>query len=184
MSPRRRDGAALGALALVVVGGVWAVPNVAGPAFVDVQLIATPVAGEPGAGQRLITLGDGPTMVAVAIRISISIEGRYPLPVVVPWTDPPLRVELQAQPDEGVGSTVWTLTGSAAELEGGADSPDGPAGRGLVLIRPGWIELAIGSSDGSRLVDDAGADLAVGRYVLQAWAFDIASATLPLEILD
>jgi hypothetical protein len=184
MRERRRVGAALIGVALLAVGTVWAIPNLAGRAFVEVRLVAWPAAGEPGWSQRRILLGGGPATVAGAIRLAVRIEGRYPLPVVVEATDPPLRIELRAQGEDGASRTVWSVTGTAAALEEGADSPDGPAVGKPVLIRPGELELPVGPALGVRLTDGADAGLAVGNYVLQAWAFGIPSGILQLTLLD
>ena len=184
MRERRRAGAALIGVALLAVATVWAIPNLAGRAFVEVRLVASPSAGEPGWSQRRILLGDGPATVAGAIRLAVRIEGRYLLPVVVEATDPPLRVELRAQLEDGTSRTVWIVSGSAAELEQGGDSPDGPAAGRAVLVRPGPLDLPIGPAGGIGLQDASGGDLPAGRYVLQAWAFDIPSGSLQLTLLD
>jgi hypothetical protein len=184
MSPRRRAGVALGALALVAVGAGWAVPNLAGSAFVDVRLVAAPVPGKPSASQRHVVLDGGPSALAGAIMLTVRIHGGYPLPVVIRSTDPPLRVELRAQLEDGTSRTVWIVSGSAAELEQGGDSPDGQAAGRAVLIRPGPRDLPIGPAGGIGLQDASGTDLPAGRYVLQAWAFGIPSGGLQLTLLD
>ena len=180
---RRRAGAIVLAALLLVAIGVWAIPNTAGRAFVDVRLIVTPVSDEPGA-ERQIALGGAAPTLASSLKLAIRIDGRYLLPVVVPRTDPPLRVELRDDGDDGRSTTIWSVAGSAAELEDGGDSPDDPALGRPVLVRPGALDMAIGPADGMALVDPEGAPLAAGAYVLQAWAFGIPSETLSLVVAD
>lgn len=181
---RRRAGAVLLAAALAVAIGVWAIPNMAGRAFVDVRLIATPVSGEPSS-QRQIALGGAPPTLATALKLEIRIEGRYFLPVVVPTrSSPPLKVELRADLGDGQSASIWSVTGSAAELEDEGDSPDGPDATGLVLVRSGQLDLPIGPAEGVALADASSGPLAAGDYVLQAWAFGIPSATLSLVVAE
>ena len=179
--PRR--AAAIGAaIALVAFGLTWALPNIAGRTFVAVRIVATPVTDGPSP-ERIVVVGASEAMLASGLRLAIRVEGTYPLPVVVTSAQPPLRVELRALLAGGATQVVWRLAGSAAELETGADSDDG-SGDGAILVRPGHIDLAIGPPDGQAFEDDAGGGLADGRYVLQAWAFEIASGPLAVTLLD
>ena len=178
--PRR--AAAIGAaIALGAFGLTWALPNIAGRTFVAVRIVATPVTDGPSP-ERIVVVGASEAMLASGLRLAIRVEGTYPLPVVVTSAQPPLRVELRAMLAGGATRVVWRLVGSAAELETGADS-DG-SGDGAILVRPGHIDLAIGPLDGQPFEDDAGGGLAAGRYVLRAWAFEIASGPLAVTLLD
>jgi hypothetical protein len=183
MTIRRRAGVALALVALVIGIVVWAVPNLAGPALVGVRLLVTPVAGETGARERRVTVDGGDPVDAGALRLVIRLEGHYPLPVVVEGTNPPLRVELLAPAAGGGWRTLWALTGSAAELETGSDSPDGP-GSPVIAVWPGALDLTIGPESGIALRDDAAADLPAGTYRLQAWALGIQSDPVSLTVSD
>ena len=170
------------AVAVAILG--WGVPNLAGPAFIEVQLVAVPIAGSAVAPPRTIILGDGKPVLASRLRFDVRVDGRYFLPLIVGATGAPLRVELRTRSEDGSARLVWGLEGSAAALEEGADSPDGPTSSRAYLVRTGPTDLPIGPADGAALLDAAGRPLDPGRYDLRAVAFGVASAPLQMVLVD
>ena len=181
----RRAAGAVAALAITVIAVIgWAIPNMAGPAMLDVQLVALPVSGAGGATDRTIVLGGTAATGASNLRLAVRVTNRYPLPVTVDGTPTPLRVELRSRNADGTSALIWAVEGSSATLEEGDDSPDGPTTSRAYLVSPGITELAIGPAEGVRLVDGAGNPLKAGRYDLRASAFGVGSGLLPMVILD
>jgi hypothetical protein len=171
------------ALGAVAVFG-WGIPNLAGPALIDVQLIALPVHVAGAAPDRTIVLGGTPAAGAANIRLAVRVTGRYVLPVTVGAGTTPLRVELRSRQADGTSTLIWAIEGSAAVLEEGDDSPDGLSTSRAYVILPGLVDMPIGPADGAPLLDGNGHPLKAGRYDLRAIAFGVASGLLPMVILD
>lgn len=169
-------------LAVVVIG--WGIPNLAGPALIDVQLIALPVSGAGAATDRTIVLGGTEATNAANLKLTVRVSGKYVLPVTVGAGTTPLRVELRFRDPDGTSKLIWAIEGSAAVLEEGDDSPDGVSTTRAYLIVPGSMDMPIGPTDGARLLDGDGKPLDAGRYDLRAVAFGVASGLLPMVILD
>ena len=182
---RRRVVALVAAVAIgaVAVFG-WGIPNLAGPALIDVQLIALPVPGAGAATDRTIVLGGTPAAGAAKLKLAVRVTGRYVLPVTVGAGTTPLRVELRSREPDGTSKLIWAIEGSAAVLEEGDDSPDGLSTSRAYLIVPGSMDMPIGPADGARLLDGDGNPLKAGRYDLRAIAFGVASGLLPMVIVD
>lgn len=162
----------------------WGIPNLAGPALIDVQLIALPVSRAGAATDRTIVLGGTEASGATNLKLAVRVTGRYPLPVTVGATTVPLRVELRSREGDGTSKLIWAIDGSAAILEQGDDSPDGVSTSRAYVVAPGSLELPIGPTEGVRLIDGGGNPLKAGRYDLRAIAFGVASGLLPMVILD
>lgn len=184
MTPRRvfAAGAVVAIIAVSVIG--WGVPNLAGPMLLDVQLVAQPTSGGGAATDRTIILGGTAATPAANLQLAVRVTNRYPLPVTVGATSLPLRVELRSMHTDGSSTLVWAIEGSAAVLEAGDDSPDGPSTAHAYLVVPGSTDFAIGQDGGVRLLDAAGNPLAAGRYDLRAFAFGVGGGLLPMVILD
>lgn len=184
MTPRRAVAlvASVAIVTTAVIG--WGIPNLAGPALIDVQLIAFPVTGSGGATDRTIVLGGTSATGAANLKLVVRVTGRYPLPVTLGATTVPLRVELRSREADGTSKLIWAIEGSAAILEQGDDSPDGVSTSRAYVVAPGSLELPIGPTEGVRLIDGDGNPLKAGRYDLRAVAFGVASGLLPMVILD
>ena len=169
-------------VAVAVFG--WGIPNLAGPALIDVQLIALPVSGAGAATDRTIVLGGTEATGAANLQLTVRVTGKYFLPVTVGAGTTPLRVDLRFRDPDGTSKLIWAIDGSAAVLEEGDDSPDGLSTSRAYLILPGSMAMPIGPLDGVRLLDGDGNPLAAGRYDLRAIAFGVTSGLLPLVIVD
>lgn len=172
------------AVTLVAFVAVWGLPNVAGSRFVAVRVAAVAIGSGQGEAARKLVLGNGPSTSAGALRVVIGVDGRYPTPVVVAWTNPPLRLEIVAVQADGTTRTVATFTASSPMFETGADSPTETVDDAVVVIRPGLVELPIGPPSGTPLTDSSGEPLPAGAYLLQGWALGIKSQPLPLTVLE
>lgn len=181
----RRVVALISSVAIVAVAVLgWGIPNLAGPALIDVQLIALPVSGAGAATDRTVVLGGTEATNAANLKLTVRVTGKYFLPVTVGAGTTPLRVELRFRDADGSSTLIWAVEGSAAMLEEGDDSPDGVSTSRAYLIAPGSMDMPIGPIDGVRLLDADGRPLDVGRYDLRAIAFGVASGLLPMVILD
>lgn len=174
--------AAVAALASIAVLG-WGLPNVAGPALIEVRLVVTATIG-PAAPRRTVVLGSNAPVTATSIRLAIRVTGRYFLPVTVSGSAEPLRVELRTRAPDGSSELVWAIEGSAEPVDGGTDSPDGSSVARAYVIEPGSIDLPVGSPAGAALLDADGLPLEPGSYDLRAVAFGVASGTLPFVVVD
>lgn len=179
---RATRGAAIAILAAVAVLG-WGLPNVAGPALIEIRLVAAGMV-VPAAPVRTVVIGGGGSVTATSLRLAVRVTGTYFLPVTVGGGGEPLRVELRSHAPDGSSVLVWTVTGGAETLGRGDDSPDGPSGSRAYLVDPGTIELQIGPPEGVALLDGSGLPLEPGRYDLRAVAFGVASGVIPLSIAD
>lgn len=181
----RRLVALISSVAIVAVAVIgWGIPNLAGPALIDVQLIALPVSGAGAATDRTIVLGGTEATGAANLKLTVRVTGKYFLPVTVGAGTTPLRVELRFRDPDGTSKLIWAVDGSAAVLEEGDDSPDGLSTSRAYLILPGSMDMPIGPLEGVRLLDGDGNPLAAGRYDLRAIAFGVAGGLLPMVILD
>ena len=181
----RRLVALISSVAIVAVAVIgWGIPNLAGPALIDVQLIALPVSGSGAATDRTIVLGGTEATGAAKLRMTVRVTGKYLLPVTVGASTTPLRVELRFRNPDGTSTLVWAIEGSAAVLEEGDDSPDGVSTSRAYLIVPGSMDMPIGPIDGVRLLNGDGGPLQAGRYDLRAIGFGVSSGLLPMVILD
>ncbi|MEO8469626.1 MAG: hypothetical protein ABI573_08175 [Chloroflexota bacterium] len=181
----RRLVALISAVATVAVAVIgWGIPNLAGPALVDVQLIALPASGAGATTDRTIVLGGTEASRAASVKLAVRVTGKYVLPVTVGAGSMPLRVELRFRNPDGTSKLIWAIEGSAAVLEEGDDSPDGVSTSRAYLIAPGSMDMPIGPIEGVRLLDGDGLPLDAGRYDLRAIAFGVTSGLLPMVILD
>jgi hypothetical protein len=179
---RGARGAAVAVLAIIALLG-WGLPNVAGPALIEVRLVVAATVG-PAAPQRTVVVGNGSPVTATSVRLAIRVTGRYFLPVTVSGGAEPLRVELRSHTPDGTSVLVWAVEGSAASLDGDADSPDGPSVSRAYAIDPGSIDLPLGPPGGVALLDGDGLPLDPGSYDLRAVAFGVSSGSLSLVIVD
>lgn len=173
--------AAVAVLVIVALFG-WGLPNVAGPALIEVRLVAAATIG-PAAPRRNVVIGSGASVTATSIRFAIRVTGRYFLPVTVSGGAEPLRVELRSTAPDGSSVLVWAIEGSAASLDGGTDSPDGSSISRAYVVDPGSIDLPLGPPGGVALLDADGLPLDPGSYDLHAVAFGVASGVLSLVIV-
>jgi hypothetical protein len=180
---RRRWGiVALVLVALVVITG-WAIPNLAGSALIEVRLVATPTVAT-GAGTRTVVVGGGQPGSATNLLLSVRITNRYVLPLTIGGGTEPLRIDLRARSADGTSRLVWTIQGSSAGLEPDGESPDGNPASRAYLIDVGTTDYPVGPDGGVALTDGTGQPLQPGSYELRAYAFGVASGSLPVGIVE
>jgi hypothetical protein len=177
---RRRWGlAALLLVAVVAITG-WAIPNLAGPALIEVRLVATPTVASD-AGVRTVVVGGGQPGSATNLLLSVRITNRYVLPLTIGGDPEPLRVDLRARSADGTSTLVWSIRGSSAGLEPDGESPGGNPASRAYLINVGTTDYPVGPDGG---VAGAGRPLEPGSYELRAYAFGVASGALPVGIVE
>ncbi len=169
---------AVGAIALVAV---WAVPNMAGRVFVQVRAVATARTATSGPS---LAIAGSPAVRAAAIEISIDVENRYPLSVVLGAGPMAFRAAAYRRDASGRLNRVWGVGVGDATAEEGSDSPVGGGSAGGAFVVSSGVtrhSIANGSS-AFGLVDATGASLPAGVYYLRVWAYGIGSALVPLSL--
>jgi hypothetical protein len=172
--------AAAVAIAAVAVP-VWALPNVAGPAFVRVRAVVTPRLSPSG---PIVAVGAAPAVRAGSVGISVELDNWYPLSVVLGADPHPFQTAVYRHDATGHLVRVWQLGTGDPNIEEGSDSPvgGGPAG-GAAVVPSGISRHAItdGSSELS-LAGLAGPGSGIGVYYVRVWAYGIGSPLLPMAL--
>ena len=174
-------------LTLVIVAGVvvftvaWALPNVAGSTFVQVRAVVT--ARAASSGPTVVIAGD-PAVQASGVDISVEVDNRYPLSVVLGTSPTVFRAAAYLRNDTGKLTLAWQTGVGDATAEEGSDSPvgGGPTD-GAVVVPSGVTRHVI--TDGSQsfsLVDATGAPMSSGVYYLKVWAYGIGSPLVPMAL--
>jgi hypothetical protein len=174
-------------LALIIVAGVvaftvvWALPNVAGSTFVQVRAVVT--ARAAGSGPTVVIAGD-PAVQASGVDISVEVDNRYPLSVVLGTSPTAFRAAAYLRDDTGKLTLAWQTGVGDPTAEEGSDSPvgGGPTD-GAVVVPTGVTRHVI--TDGSQsfsLVDATGAPMSAGVYYLKVWAYGIGSPLVPMAL--
>jgi hypothetical protein len=170
-------------LAVAAFVAVWAIPNVAGAAFVDVRAVAVAHASPGG---PVTTVGGSPAVAADRIDVSVEVVNSYPLAVVVGASSSgnDFQATVYRRDSEGRLTAVWRGSTSDPALEEGSDSPVGGNSSDVAaLIAPGTSSHLIASgSSAFTLVGARGALVAPGIYYVRAWAYGIASPMVPISI--
>jgi hypothetical protein len=174
-------------LALGLVAGVgaftavWALPNMAGSSFVQVRAVVTARAAAAG---PTIVIGGNSAVQASAVDVSVEVDNRYPLGVVLGTS--PMAFRAAAYQRDGSGKLVlaWQVGAGDATVEEGSDSPvgGGPAD-GAIVVPSGVTRHVI--TQGSKpfsLVSAGGVALAAGVYYLRVWAYGIGSPLVPMAL--
>lgn len=182
---RSRVGRAALALA---VGGVmfaftafWALPNMAGPAFVQVRAV---VAARARAAGPTVAIGGAAAVQAGAIDVSVEVDNRYPLSVVVGSGRTAFQAAAYRRDSSGHLARVWQTSVNDPALEEGSDSPIGGGSAGGAAVVPSGASRhnLTGSTAGFSLIDATGAPLTPGVYYLRVWAYGIASPLVPIAL--
>ncbi len=189
-SPRpRRPRAfrlALALLGLVAVGafvGVWVLPNVAGPIFLQVRALAAPRLSTTG---PTISIEGGAPVHASALDVGVEVTNRYPLSVVVGTGAIAYKAAVYRHDAGGQVTRVWQSGVGDPALEEGSNSPaGGGSASGAAVVTAGTSRHDItGSATPFALTDSSGQPLPAGVYYLQVWAYGIGSGPVPISIDD
>jgi hypothetical protein len=182
---RARRATLIGGLAalLVVFVAVWVLPNVAGPAFVEVRVL---VAARASTAGPVVTVGSVAPGRASALDVGVEVVNHYPLGVVVGTNGSSFQATAYRRGDTGKLTSVWHTSVDDPALEEGSDSPvGGGSSAGAAAVPSGVTRHDLTrSSTGFSLVDATGAPLATGVYYLRVWAYGIASPLVPIAIDD
>ncbi len=194
---RRIALAVMVATAVAAFGVFWAVPNMAGTAFVHVRAIAevrndgaatagTGGTSTTGAGAALssVIIGGSPAVRAAALVVAVEVSNSYPLSVVLGTGPVPFQAAVYRRGSDGKLTRIWQASGYDPTLEEGSDSPMGGSARdGAAVITPGTTRHSITSATAPfSLTDSTGAPLPAGVYYLRVWAYGIGSPLLPLAL--
>jgi hypothetical protein len=173
--------ALIGAVVVAFVAG-WALPNIAGPAFVQVRAVATVRTGT-GDGPT-VAIGGQTTMRSGALNVTVELTNLYPLAVVLGASPTAFKAAIYRHD----GTTQWTLVwhqGAADPIvEEGSDSPVGGGSAGGAASVPSGItrhQIANGST-AFPLVDARGLSISPGVYYLRVWGYGIGSPLVSVAI--
>jgi hypothetical protein len=177
----RVAAAILGALAIASFVAVWALPNMAGPFFVQVSALVAPRAAANG--PTLIVADRAPTR-ATALDVGVEVLNNYPLSVVLGTGRVAFQAAVYRRAPGGQLVQVWETNANDPILEEGSDSPVGGGSAGGAAVVPTGMSRhdMTSSTTGFSLVDSSGAPLAAGVYYLRVWAYGIASQLVPLSL--
>ncbi|MGZ6314226.1 MAG: hypothetical protein ACXWNI_01160 [Candidatus Limnocylindrales bacterium] len=174
-------------LALVLAGGavaftaVWALPNIAGASFVQVRAVVTARAAAAG---PTVVIGGGTPVQADAVDVSVEVDNRYPLGVVLGTGPTAFRAAAYQRDANGKLVLAWQVGAGDPTVEEGSDSPvGGGPGDGAIVVPSGVTRH--GLTQGSKpfsFVDARGALLASGVYYLRVWAYGIGSPLVPMAL--
>jgi hypothetical protein len=173
--------AALTALLAVSFVGVWALPNMAGSAFVSVRAL---VATQSSTTGPTVTIAGLAPAQASAIDVGVEVVNHYPLDVVVGTDGSAFQAAVYRRDAGGKLTRVWQVSLDDPVLEEGSDSPvGGGSASGAAVIATGATRHDIsGSTSSFSLVDSTGTPLAAGVYYLRVWAYGIASSLVPIAL--
>jgi hypothetical protein len=184
-SIRGRGGRAVlvaGAVAgLAAFIGVWALPNMAGASFVQVRAVVT--AKGVGTGPTVV-IGGNPAVQSTAVDVSVEIDNRYPLGVVLGTGATAFKAAAYRRDDTGALIRVWQIGVGDANVEEGSDSPVGGGPADAAVVVPSGLtrhSLTAGATPFS-FVDATGTTLSAGVYYLRVWAYGIGSPLVPLAL--
>ena len=160
---------------------VWALPNVAGASFIQVRAV---VAATTAASGPSVEIGGAAAVQASAIDVSVEVDNRYPLSVVV--VSGPIAYQAAAYRRDSNGhlTPVWQMGAGDPALEEGSDSPVGGATNDGAAVVPSGLtrHVMTDASTSFRLTDATGAPLPQGVYYLRVWAYGIGSPLVALAL--
>jgi len=174
-------GALIGALLIAFVAG-WALPNIAGPAFVQVRAIATARTGS-GDGATVAIAGQT-TVHSGALNVTVELTNLYPLAVVLGASPTAFKAAVYRHDGTGQWTPVWHQGAADPVVEEGSDSPVGGGSAGGAASVPSGITrhpIANGST-AFPLVDARGLSISPGVYYLRVWGYGIGSPLVALAI--
>jgi hypothetical protein len=178
---RRNVLIAAGAVLVAAFVAVWALPNMAGPAFVSVSAL---VATRDSATGPTITIGGLPPARASALDVGVEVVNAYPLDVVVGVDGAAFQAVIYRREADGRLTRVWQASLDDPVLEEGSDSPVGGGSASAAAVVPSGStrhDLS-GHTTSFSLLDSAGRPLASGVYYLRVWGYGIASSLVPMAL--
>ena len=171
--------AAAAILALAVP--VWALPNVAGPAFVRVRAVVSPRVAASG---PVVAVGASPAVRAGSVGIAVELDNWYPLSVVLGAGPHPFQTAVYRRDETGHLTRVWQMATGDPVVEEGSDSPvgGGPSG-GAAVVPSGISRHSITSGTNElTLAALAVSGPGIGVYYVRVWAYGIGSPLLPMAL--
>jgi hypothetical protein len=171
----------LGGMAIAAFVVVWALPNVAGPYFVDVSALVAP---RTAANAPTVIVADRAPIQATALDVGVEVVNHYPLSVVLGTGRTAFQAAVYRRNATGRLVRVWQATVDDPLLEEGSDSPVGGGSAGGAAVVPAGTSShdLTSSTAGFSLVAASGAPLETGVYYLRVWAYGIASQLVPLSL--
>ncbi len=181
---RRHRRGIFGAGVVVVLAAfisVWALPNVAGAAFVSVRAIVSPTLASGG---PTVVVGGERAVQASAVNIAVEIDNGYPLSVVLGTGPTPYQAAVYRRDNAGHLTRVWQVGSGDPTVEEGSDSPvgGGPSG-GAVVVPPGSSRHSITDASTTFALSSAGdRSPGPGVYYVRVWAYGIGSSLVPMAL--
>jgi hypothetical protein len=160
---------------------VWALPNVAGPAFVRVRAVASPRISTSG---PIVAIGAAPAVRAGSVAISVELDNLYPLSVVLGAGPHPFQTAVYRHDATGHLIRVWQLGTGDPNIEEGSDSPVGGGPAGAAVVVPSGISRHV-ITDRTNELSLAGLaepGSGIGVYYIRVWAYGIGSPLLPMAL--
>ncbi len=186
--PTRRRSAVLRTAGLAVVAvlavafvGAWALPNVAGSAFVSVRPIAVLI---PDSSGPAVSVAGGSPVHASGLRVGVEVVNGYPLPVVLGSGQTTFHAALYRRDAGGGLTAVWISAADDPALEQVSDSPDMGAG-GLPVNRAAVVATGRSShriASASDAFRQMASGAAKGVYYLGVWAYGMTATPLPIVV--
>jgi len=169
------------ALAIAAFVATWALPNMAGPLFVQVSVLVAP---RPGVTGPTVIIADRAPVQATALDIGVEVVNHYPLGVVLGTGRTAFQAAIYRRDATGQLVRVWQTSANDPLLEEGSDSPVGGGSSGGAAVVPsGTTRHDLTSSTAwFNLVGGPGAPLEAGVYYLRVWAYGIGSQLVPISL--
>lgn len=173
--------AVVAALTIAAFVGAWALPNMAGPFFVQVSALVAPRAAS--SGPTVTVAGRAPTQ-ASALDVGVEVVNHYPLSVVLGTGRTAFQAAVYQRDATGHLVRVWQASVNDPALEEGSDSPAGGGSAGGAATIPSGTSRhdLTGSTTGFSLVATTGTPLPAGVYYLRVWAYGIGSQLVPVAL--
>jgi hypothetical protein len=170
------------AASAVVLAVGWALPNIAGPAFVRVRAVAS-AAANSGDGTA-VAIGSAPSVRATSVNVTVELENRYPLAVVLGADPIAFKAAVYSHDASGRWILAWQAGAGDAAVEEGSDSPiGGGSASGAAAVPSGLSRHSIASGTAAfSLVDARGLSIGPGVYYLRVWGYGIGSPLLALNV--
>jgi len=184
--PRRRRAlrfsvTLVGAVAIAAFVAVWALPNMAGPMFVEVSALVAPRTAASG---PTVIVADRAATQATALDVGVEVVNHYPLSVMLGTGRTAFQAAVYRRDAAGQLVRVWQASVDDPVLEEGSDSPAGGGAAGGAAVVPSGTSRhdLTGSTAGFSLVGSSGTPLVAGVYYLRVWAYGIASQLVPIAL--
>jgi len=168
----------------VVLAVAWALPNVAGPAFVRVRAVAVASATANSGDGTAVAIGSAPAVRATSVNVTVELENRYPLAVVLGADPIAFKAAIYSHDTAGRWILTWQTGTGDATVEEGSDSPiGGGSASGAAAVPSGLSRHSIASGPAAfPLVDARGLSIGPGVYYLRVWGYGIGSPLLVLNV--